>query len=495
MHRCFVSKDDILGNGLFSSCDLEEFSVVVRELPVVSCLTKKALSKYCSYCWKSPSDKLRVCTRCRCSKYCSVSCQRKDWNFSLHKAECNVMSRMSENKEPTDMLRLCLRLVSRMNHQKECDKDKQSAFDNERFDSFALDSSCDSIEYYQQLSFLISKHLKDVYPTLKVSENEVMKVLLVLRTNVMRIPKGEDGSELGVGLFNVSSLTNNHCEPNCVIMFAGNALEMVTVKPIKKGEQLFISYVDNRIPRSLRRFMLFDHWNFVCGCSKCSEEKNYGDFGTLFDLYKSIGDSESFCTDEKKEKYLSFCQSHEEQHEKDQRFDAKGVIEHASKCAQLSATSNYPAFRFSELMYSFIKDKITSGYFFECVLHRFALNCVAINPSIKNEAELRSNLKLCFDLNESFVEQVKETNERLPFFLGKYLAMAKCLLWELSYQMEFEPSKVDMSKMDGLMKTTQNLFSKFFRDTKHLYAIQNDFSDVKDQYEEAQKAYYHASKK
>lgn len=480
----FCVKKSEFGNGLFAKSSIQPFDVISTELPIVSILTQSKLSDYCDYCWKKVGN-LKVCSKCKSARFCSIDCQRKSWNFSIHKGECSVLSRMATNRDDNDTLRVCLRFLFRKQY-KDFDATKQSQFDIERLKDLAYEPSQDD-QYYKELAVVVLNHLKNCFPTFKLEVNDVVKTMLMMKTNCMRIPKGEDGSELGVGLYNIASFANHSCSPNMIVMFCGNSLEYVATKEIKEGEQLFISYIDNRIPKCLRRFMLFENWNFVCSCF-CCENEEPSNVETIWELYKTVGESATYCTDKKKEKYLEYCEKYEKNDVVANDDDLK-VIEFAKKCSESSVSSNFPGLRFSELVYNFSKDKLRKGYFSECLLHRYALQCVSINPMIKEEKELRSNLKRCYELNESFVKEVEMTNEKVPMFLGKHLAMTKCLLWEVSYQLEYERDKVEFSKLQTVFERTKQLIEKLFNQTRLCYSMQEDFTDIQEQYRDARMAY------
>ena len=48
------------------------------------------LSSMCRVCGKK-GERYKQCSRCTCVYYCSVDCQRKDWNENGHKEECKKL--------------------------------------------------------------------------------------------------------------------------------------------------------------------------------------------------------------------------------------------------------------------------------------------------------------------------------------------------------------------------------------------------------------------
>ena len=77
---------------------------------------------------------------------------------------------------------------------------------------------------------------------------------------------------IGIGVYSVLSKLNHSCEPNCNIKFSpenGKDATLEVERPVKQGEELTISYVDDKLPREQRRKELSEGWAFECQCPKC----------------------------------------------------------------------------------------------------------------------------------------------------------------------------------------------------------------------------------
>lgn len=69
---------------------------------------------------------------------------------------------------------------------------------------------------------------------------------------------------------NVCSLISHSCAPNVTGPFLSNGIFCVTGRPIKKGEQLFISYLASvKMTTIERKTKLESCWGFDCKCEKC----------------------------------------------------------------------------------------------------------------------------------------------------------------------------------------------------------------------------------
>ncbi|KAH0349027.1 SET domain-containing protein, partial [Aureobasidium melanogenum] len=74
---------------------------------------------------------------------------------------------------------------------------------------------------------------------------------------------------IGVATDPIACSANHSCEPNASVLFDASRLMMRSLAPIKKGEEVFISYVDNTDPFYRRQALLRLRYRFECRCSKC----------------------------------------------------------------------------------------------------------------------------------------------------------------------------------------------------------------------------------
>ncbi|KAJ5542285.1 hypothetical protein N7535_004705 [Penicillium sp. DV-2018c] len=79
-------------------------------------------------------------------------------------------------------------------------------------------------------------------------------------------------TRVGLYMHPYASLINHSCDYNSVVAFDGEELYVKAIRPIKKGEQIFITYTDPTIPRWIRRQVLKKRYFFDCRCTKCLTE-------------------------------------------------------------------------------------------------------------------------------------------------------------------------------------------------------------------------------
>lgn len=81
-------------------------------------------------------------------------------------------------------------------------------------------------------------------------------------------------------IYDVISRVNHSCAPNLHhFIDDNNIMHCVAIRPIKRGEQLFINYltgldIDNT---QERRMYIEETWQFNCQFNKCSTEPSIGD--------------------------------------------------------------------------------------------------------------------------------------------------------------------------------------------------------------------------
>lgn len=76
---------------------------------------------------------------------------------------------------------------------------------------------------------------------------------------------------IGLYLHPYAALINHSCDYNATVGFDGEEVFIKAIRPIKKGEQIFISYIDTTTPNAVRRKELSERYFFDCNCPKCAK--------------------------------------------------------------------------------------------------------------------------------------------------------------------------------------------------------------------------------
>jgi SET and MYND domain-containing protein len=80
--------------------------------------------------------------------------------------------------------------------------------------------------------------------------------------------------QLGMTFDPAIALLNHSCNPNAAIVFDQNVACIRSIKDLKKGEQVTISYIDNTYKRATRRSQLREQYYFDCHCEGCEPKDN-----------------------------------------------------------------------------------------------------------------------------------------------------------------------------------------------------------------------------
>ncbi|KAJ1941437.1 hypothetical protein GGF37_003553 [Kickxella alabastrina] len=77
------------------------------------------------------------------------------------------------------------------------------------------------------------------------------------------------------GFYLLQSCFNHSCDPNCVVMHPNDGMYRAiikTLRPIKAGEEMLISYVNPRDNLAARQQALREWYMFDCNCGRCQKE-------------------------------------------------------------------------------------------------------------------------------------------------------------------------------------------------------------------------------
>lgn len=114
------------------------------------------------------------------------------------------------------------------------------------------------------ISTLLAKHTGKPY-------QDLLLVGYKFATNAMGI-MDSFGEGIGTGIFPTASLANHSCRPNSIVSFKKNGtLSLISIKDIKEGEEICISYCDVVQPCDSRRQDLKKRYGFMCDCELCCE--------------------------------------------------------------------------------------------------------------------------------------------------------------------------------------------------------------------------------
>ncbi|CAI7611766.1 unnamed protein product [Penicillium discolor] len=254
-----------MGNGLFATTDINPGEDVLHiKTPFVAVLDSPRLEDTCAGCFgkrqMETGNELKACTGCRVVKYCDRACQSKDWKFA-HSLECPIFKKVKPMVLPNNA-RALLRIVLRTARNK-YDSEESKVFDG-------LETHINEISEIQgQLDRinLTARAVKN-YSGTDVDEGTVASYAAKLDLNSFNLTTSMY-DRIGLYMHPYAGLINHSCDYNSTVGFDGEELYVKAMRPIKKGEQIFISYIDTTTPYDIRRNELKERYFFDCQCTKC----------------------------------------------------------------------------------------------------------------------------------------------------------------------------------------------------------------------------------
>lgn len=111
------------------------------------------------------------------------------------------------------------------------------------------------------------------------------------------------------------SLLNHSCYPNVYILDDVMRSIAITIRPVKKGEQLYITYqsemLETMMDAAARQKLLEETFHFTCNCSKCvPAEEQLPKYKKLNQMYREILNKPSkleFCNEKERTLYKNIC--------------------------------------------------------------------------------------------------------------------------------------------------------------------------------------------
>jgi hypothetical protein len=133
------------------------------------------------------------------------------------------------------------------------------------------------IQWYKKLERSIGELYAILPEELKPVTQEQLYEIACKVCNFALSPcdQGHTNPEVGLAVYPMTSLFfRQSCDPNCTITYEGTNVQIFTIKPVKVGEELCVSFVDlyqSRYERGQEIYMKRHEW---CECSRCTEDIN-----------------------------------------------------------------------------------------------------------------------------------------------------------------------------------------------------------------------------
>lgn len=196
----------------------------------------------------------------------------------VHKKAFQLFSRFSQNQEYHEKDEECFALI------------KGQILSNSGFDFI---QNVISIETYRYFNGLILRNASTITPksdlqifieSQKLGTTEISLLYKLFNPNetkmiinIEQLLTCDFMNNLcitGSAPLTIHNSINHSCEPNVTSMsnFNNHKISVIALKDIKKGDELFLSYIDETLDVKNRRKWLEDQYLFKCICEKCQKE-------------------------------------------------------------------------------------------------------------------------------------------------------------------------------------------------------------------------------
>lgn len=293
-----IQKSDEFGRHVVAKCDIPLGKIIMIE-PGFITMTKSSASSCCLTCQRTVCS-LMPCDKCTTAMFCSAECVDRG---RYHDMDCGyIFDESYDGHKPFYVaksifmaLTICGGVDALMAFVETVRKDTAPfptsiATPTDEYRTFL---QLNAVVYNDQRADAIIHHADHVYrsivtmPKLASMFDTTVKQHflqhLIVMHNIILTMNGIAVSPFDnnpVALFTLAYPFFNHqCTSNVYHSIIDFKNVMLTIRPIAKGEQLFVSYVPDFQPQT-RKF-LFDNYGFWCQCNECIPSIGIQDYGKL----------------------------------------------------------------------------------------------------------------------------------------------------------------------------------------------------------------------
>nr|XP_027201716.1 uncharacterized protein LOC113795708 [Dermatophagoides pteronyssinus] len=314
--RVMIQQSPVVGRHFVALTDIPERRIILEEKPYSIVIEQDYLHKKCSNCYHELSYKFFPCLYCTEVVFCDHTCFEQSYQ-QYHRHECGILSILKAlTSASVHVFRMMSRLTPIIAYQTENnDELKDYSIDdylkeiNQRLVPEKDKTMDEKIRAYKMSSILWdhnSKHstwanvhhivfgvetaiILDIVHNMSLEKNKefmfnFMDTIIVdirrIIFNVFGWHEYYDDWTLRGHIANcqclVGSLVNHSCVPNTNWEFKNGQIIFTTNRPIKKDEEITITYGPNKEMHYDRRQERLNHYFFACRCQACLTDARNG---------------------------------------------------------------------------------------------------------------------------------------------------------------------------------------------------------------------------
>lgn len=275
------------GRHIIAKCDIPVGKTVLVEEHFLS--AKNYEDRICYTCCRY-NENFIACPQCPDVMFCNANCMRQNLT---HKWECGAFFADFSKHYPVYVLQMRIILLaieifgdvtSLMHFVENLLKQDQNVIPSTVHDLrskfqlfFKLSTSVSNVlgiwEKYANSCQFVYDHVLALPKVSVLFDSEAKKGFLMhfVVHNSLILLTNSIGNEKRISVACVWSLLNHSCAPNLADLLKGEHRYCITIRPVKKGEQIFINYISSSSDLSTekRQQRLKITKGFDCKCDKC----------------------------------------------------------------------------------------------------------------------------------------------------------------------------------------------------------------------------------
>lgn len=291
-----ISKSNQFGRFIKAAKSIEVGETVIVTMPFATVVQNIKSIPYCLTC-HAVDVKLISCKNCSVVWFCNSKCRNANLT---HQYECGTRFHQIKKLDEKCAIQIVLEAMTAFNNFQDLSHFIERAFENQdgvprgsdtkasRLDciiklqagQFKSDEEKNADNKIAQHAYRMITEFPKVREFFQLdSSNEGRSILIkLLRHSVPAIVENsfriglltKNRGELDrILLYDILSYLNHSCSPNLINIVDGNVMTCTTSQRIRRGEQMFISYIpfETQTLKSRRREL--KGWNFICQCDRC----------------------------------------------------------------------------------------------------------------------------------------------------------------------------------------------------------------------------------
>lgn len=286
-----VKENEQFGRHIVATCDIEVGQTIAVSEPhaIAVCFSEAT----CRSCQRVVMDFI-ACEKCENVVFCSQECLS---NNKVHHLECNSIFHMVDDLDVQLAIQMVLTVVNRFPSADKLIEIVEAFLDGPSNElswlspdplkqyglllSLAGATSDDDLYFaYQAFEILMSHSPIKSWFNSERMRRMLMHLLLhhlaTIRINAFDDYVGTNKNLQMNYIFDTISLFNHSCVPNAFNWKKDNVTYLLAIRPITKGDQIFINYLGDYVEQSTskRQNRLMEKWQFKCECERCSNLRN-----------------------------------------------------------------------------------------------------------------------------------------------------------------------------------------------------------------------------